>query len=105
MTELQVNCAHTYTLTVYEPKGSIHYARLVCGECGWFLRFIPRPENTARRLGNEFKLLKLSMAPGLDDWEREFVQSASRRADKLSPKQQDILDRLAAKYLGKGEAK
>jgi hypothetical protein len=51
-----------------------------------------------RRLSNAFRIAKLAMMPGLTHWERNFVRSISHRT-RLSPKQQQIIDRLCATYL------
>jgi len=50
-------------------------------------------------------LAKLQMAPGLNTWERDFVQSLAKHdGNKLTPKQQAVFDRLCLTYLKKGRA-
>jgi hypothetical protein len=99
------HCTHTSTTTELLPEESRHYAKLKCAACGAFLKFLPRPENVERRKLNGFRLAKLQMCPGLNSWEREFVQSLINQCnDKLSPKQQAVFDRLCLTYLDRRAA-
>lgn len=91
-------CAHLATRTEQMPAGGAHYAREVCVECGRYVRWLPRPETVERQRVNAFSLAKLSMCEGLSDWERGFVRDVSRQR-KLSPKQQALVERLAAEHL------
>ena len=52
-----------------------------------------------RRLGNVFRIAKLSMMPGLTRWERKLLASISRQK-RLSRREQRIIDALVAKHLG-----
>jgi hypothetical protein len=97
-----LQCAHNATRIVMLPPTSRHYARLECAECGAFLKFLPTPENAERRKLNGFRLAKLQMCPGLNSWERQFIQSIARQGNKLSPKQQPVFDRLCSTYLKGG---
>jgi hypothetical protein len=98
-------CAHNQTTTELLPQGSKHYAKLRCATCGEHLRFLPKPENVERRKLNGFRLAKLQMCPGLNSWEREFVQSLINQCNnKLSPKQQAVFDRLCLAYFGREAA-
>jgi len=81
------------------PQESRHYAKLNCADCGAFLKFLPRPENVERRKLNGFRLAKLQMCPGLNAWEREFIQSVANHGNKLTPKQQAVFDRLCLTHL------
>jgi hypothetical protein len=47
---------------------------------------------------NAFNLVRLAMCEGLSKWERAFVRDISQR-QKLSPRQQEILDELVEKFL------
>ena len=80
------------------PRGHTHHAREVCRDCGAFLRWLPSPGALERQRFNLFKLSKLVMLPNLTGWERGFIRDVSQRK-KLSPQQQQILDRLAWLYL------
>ena len=89
-------CGHKSTVTVRE-RGT-HYSKEICIVCGGFVRWLPKPETFERQKLNGFKLAKLAMRPELTHWERNFVRSISHRT-RLSPKQQQIIDRLCATYL------
>jgi hypothetical protein len=93
-------CTHGSTATELLPCDSQHYAKLKCADCGAFLRFLPKPENAAKWKLNGYKLTKLQMAPGLNQWEREFVQTLAKLGNsKLTPKQQAVFDRLVLTHL------
>ena len=96
-------CTHSSTATELLPRDSQHYAKLKCADCGTFLRFLPKPENAAKWKLNGYKLAKLQMVPGLNAWERDFVQSLAKHdGNKLTPKQQAVFDRLCLTYLKEG---
>jgi hypothetical protein len=93
-------CAHNQTITELLPQGSPHYAKLRCATCGEHLRFLPKPENAERRKLNAYRLAKLQIAPALNQWERQFIDSLAKLgSNKLSPKQQALFDRLCLTYL------
>jgi hypothetical protein len=93
-------CAHNQAITELLPQGSKHYAKLRCATCGEHLRFLPKPENAERRKLNGYRLTKLQMAPSLNEWERQFVDSLAKLGNnKLSPKQQAVFDRIYADHL------
>jgi len=98
-------CAHTVTTTELMPQESRHYAKLNCADCGAFLKFLPRPENVERRKLNGFRLAKLQMCPGLNAWERQFIDSLAKQGNnKLTPKQQAVLDRMCLAHLDRRAA-
>ena len=66
-------------------------AVLICAGCH------DRRHSLGKKL-NGFKLARLAMVDGLTTWERSFVRDVSQRR-KLSPKQQQIIDRLCTDYL------
>jgi hypothetical protein len=100
-----LQCAHSSTVSELKPPGSRHYGKLKCGNCGIFLKFLPRPENEQRRIINGYRLAKLQMCAGLNSWVREFIQSLAKQGStKLTPKQQAVFDRLCADYLTEGRA-
>jgi hypothetical protein len=100
-----LRCAHTATTTELMPPDSRHYAKLKCADCGAFLKFLPRPENVERRKLNAYRLAKLQMAPALNQWERQFVDSMAKLGNhKLSPKQQAVFDRLCLAHLDRRAA-
>jgi hypothetical protein len=97
-------CAHTSTTSELLPPGGQHYAKLRCSACGVFLQFLPRPENQQRRIINGYRLAKLQKHPGLNSWERQFVDSLAKLGNnKFSPKQQLLFDQLCLTHLdGRG---
>src|SRR5262245_32944371 len=98
-------CAHSSTVSELMPPESRHYGKLNCGNCGIFLKFLPRPENEQRRIINGYRLAKLQMCPGLNDWERQFVDGLVKVGNsKLTPKQQAVFDRLCLTYLDRRAA-
>jgi hypothetical protein len=99
-----LQCTHSSTISELLPPESRHYAKLKCGNCGAFLKFLPRPENQQRRVINGYRLAKLQMCPGLNSWEREFIKSLAKQGNKLTPKQQAVFDRLCLAHLEEGRA-
>jgi hypothetical protein len=57
------------------------------------LRWLPKPENVARRRVNAYRVAKMLMAPGLTRWQTKFLSSVSRQ-QKFSPKQTAGLERM-----------
>jgi hypothetical protein len=100
-----LQCAHSATKTELDPPGSEHYGRLRCAECGAFLRFVPKPKNVERRQLNCYRLARLQMCPGLNSWEREFIDTLAKQGNnKLTPKQQAVFDCLCLTYLDRRAA-
>jgi hypothetical protein len=91
-------CSHSATVTERMPEGHNHYAAERCADCGAFLRWLPKPETVERRRLNAFRLENLAMCDRLTSWERHFVRDVSQRK-RVSPKQQEIIDRLCAIYV------
>jgi len=90
-------CEHGNTRIEQLANGP-HFAKEVCTDCGATLRFVPKPETLARRKLNAFRLARLAMCDKLTHWERKFCRSVLHR-QKVSPKQQQIIERLCATYL------
>jgi hypothetical protein len=91
-------CPRVATVTEKMPSGFVHFARVKCRSCGAFIKWLPRPQTIAHRQLNSFKLAKLAMCDRLNRWEQSFVENVSQRKT-LSPRQQEIVDRLIAQYL------
>jgi hypothetical protein len=96
-------CSHASTRQELMPHCHSHHVRLVCVACGSHLGWIEKPLNTEKRRFNAMRLARLAMCEGLRSWERGFVESVSRQ-EKLSPRQQEILDQLSVTYLGRSPA-
>jgi len=93
----QQECEHSETRIEQLANGP-HHAKEVCSDCGQVLRFVPKPATIERQHTNAFRLAKLAMSPVLTSWERGFVKSVSQHR-KLSPRQQDCLDRIYAERM------
>lgn len=91
-------CQHRIALVEQLPGGHAHHQREFCGECGAFLKWGAKFENLQRQAGNSFAIARLSMCSLLSSWESEFLASIAQQR-RLSPKQQQILERLVEKYL------
>jgi hypothetical protein len=91
-------CAHSVTRTERLPDGGLQYAHEVCATCGRHVRWLPKPKTIERQRWYAFRLSRLAMCDRLNSWARNFVRDISGRR-KLSPKQQEIVDRLCAQYL------
>src|ERR1700687_5979729 len=94
-------CAHTSTVTELMPKHSQHFARLRCADCGASLKFLPDPRNAAQRNLNLTRLEKLRVLPGIDDEDRQFLDSLAEtcRNGKFSPHDQEWFDAIVDDYL------
>jgi hypothetical protein len=93
----QTFCEHQNTRIEQLASGP-HFAKEVCCDCDRVLRWLPKPVTVERCRLNGLRLVRLGMCRRLSTWERAFVHSVSQQR-KLSPKQQQIVDRLAATYL------
>ena len=91
-------CEHCSTRIELCPRGDVHYGKEICTDCDRVLRWVPRPENVARQQVNSLRLSKLARCECLTAWEAGFVRSVLQLA-RLSPRQQAVLERLAATYL------
>jgi hypothetical protein len=92
----QTWCEHANTRVEYLASGP-HHGKEICTDCGHLLRWITKPANVERQHTNAFRIAKLTMADGLNDWEREFLKSIATRP-RLSPKQQATLDQLCDEF-------
>jgi hypothetical protein len=91
-------CEHSATRIELMPTGHVHHGKEVCSDCDRLLRWIPKPRTVVRRRFYIFRLVKLAMCEGLTPWELAFIRNVSQ-ARKLSPRQQQKLDALCARYL------
>ncbi len=92
----QDHCEHCNSRVEQLANGP-HYAKEICTDCGRILRWIPKPATLERQQFNALRLARLAMSDQLSNWERNFIHSVSQRK-KVSPKQQQIIDRLCAQY-------
>jgi hypothetical protein len=94
------DCAHSETRVEILPPGQIHYARVVCCDCGKQLCWTPHPANVARRQLNAVHLRELLDKAPLTDYERGLCEGLITN-QRLSPRQQALLDALTDTYLRK----
>ncbi|MBP5978018.1 hypothetical protein HW132_36330 [Brasilonema sp. CT11] len=82
---------------VLEKAPSAHYAAARCAGCDCFRSWVPKPQ-TVKRQQNQRKLIEqLLKNPRLTIWERNFCQGLGK---KLSPRQTEVLSRIASEHGG-----
>lgn len=81
------------------PKCSIHHAAKRCSECDAFLGWEPKPETKERHKKRRTLVKTLLQQSNLTTWEREFLLNIQDKR-KLSPKQEEVLTKIAAKKGG-----
>lgn len=87
------SCDSTRINLVLMLKEAAHHAAIRCGQCDRFLGWQPKLENQEKRQQQQTTIAALLKSPTkLSQWEREFLQGL--KAKKLSPKQQEILNRI-----------
>ncbi len=91
-----MNCNHTQVNFVPTPELT-HYGKDVCGTCGKFIRWVPKPETLERFKENAQKIAALKSKP-LGEWEKGFILSLEKQGRHFSPKQQIKLDELTQRY-------
>jgi hypothetical protein len=95
-------CVHPRTRLELLRPGAAHYARTICVDCGRQVCWVPHRRNVERRQRNAINLEKLLRSNQLTDWERGFCEGT--RGNRISPRQQAVLNQLVQKYL-EGEIK
>lgn len=91
-----MHCEHSEQDLVLTPE-LLHYGKNVCRQCGRFMGWAKKPETVTREARNAVILAALKEKP-LTEWEKQFVLSLEKQGRHFSPKQQDILVRLADEY-------
>lgn len=94
-----MNCDHPTVDFVPTPEGP-HYGKEICTVCGRFAGWRKKPETEARILANGKKHTALEKMSGdgmgtFSAWDKQFLGSIGLHLAKLSPKQQQHLDRIA----------
>lgn len=56
-----------------EDSNSVHYGRVICGECDRFIRWLPKPKVP------EISVVRLLHCTGLEPWERKFLKTIACR--------------------------
>lgn len=91
------NCDHRHTRTTLTPELQ-HYAREDCALCGKFLRWLKKPETVEREKENAKKITQLRDVRGMCEWEKGFMLNLDKQGTRLSPRQQEWLDKIWVKY-------
>lgn len=94
------NCGSTRINLVKMSAPSLHYAAIRCEQCDRFLGWQPKLENQEKRQRRQTTIIHLLKSPQLSQWERTFLEGV--KGKKISPKQQEVLARIAAKVGGQG---
>lgn len=90
-------CEHFPVDLILTPELT-HYGKYICCACGKFMGWASKPENLERQKANAEALDKLGRCD-LNNWEKGFVLSLTKQGAKLSPRQQELLDKLLKAYL------
>lgn len=89
------SCDSTRINLVLMLKEAAHHAAIRCGQCDRFLGWQPKLENQEKRQKQQTTIIQLLRSPQLSQWERTFLEGV--KGKKISPKQQEVLARIAAK--------
>lgn len=92
-------CGSTRLNLVSVPPPCPHRYAIRCGECDCFIRWAEKPENQDKRHSRKADINRLLETGNLSDWEREFLSNIST-VRKLSPKQQEIFNRILSQKGG-----
>jgi hypothetical protein len=90
------NCGNSRINLVRMHEGCKHWAARRCSLCDCFLGWRPKPENAIKRSQQQELLSRLLESEHLTPWEHKFLQGLKGKR-KVSPKQQEVLDRIEAK--------
>jgi hypothetical protein len=91
-----VNCDHAEHDLVLTPE-LIHHGKYVCRQCRKFIGWAKNPQTLERDKRNQETIARLK-STSLTEWEQGFVLSLEKQGNHFSPKQQAMLDKLAAAY-------
>lgn len=90
-------CSSTKIHVVPMPASSPHYAKRVCA-CNAFRGWEPNPQSKERQQQQQIRIAVLLKSPQLSEWERTFLEGL--KGKKVSPRQQEILNRIEVKVGG-----
>lgn len=90
-------CNSTRLIEKIQPLDSTHYAKLACGDCGNFIRWLPNPSVTAefevrKKIIDEMLMMKI-----VSGWENLFLRSV-RDARVLSPKRKQKFLQICSRH-------
>lgn len=89
------SCGSSRVTLVQMPQHCPHHSARRCGGCDRFLSWEPKPVNRLKRKEQQEMISQLLEFPHLTQWERQFL--GGLKSKKLSPKQQEILERIKTK--------
>ncbi|MBE9229149.1 hypothetical protein IQ264_27480 [Phormidium sp. LEGE 05292] len=88
------NCLGTDVIFI-ATQNLIHEGKLVCGDCGRFIKWTPKRANQVKQLDTQKLIAQLlASGTGLSKWEVCFLWSVKGQK-KLSPKQRETLNKIA----------
>jgi len=90
------DCDHYETEFILTPELT-HHGKFICKTCGKFLGWAKKPETITRENVNAATVDRLKHV-SLTEWEKGFILSIEKQGMRLSPKQQDVLDKIAEKF-------
>lgn len=91
-----MKCNHQNTKEILTPELQ-HYAKLVCSDCGTFLRWMPSPE-AAKRLEALHSARNSILEKNPGERNVEFLASLTKRRFFMTEKQQSWWDSLCTQY-------
>ena len=89
-------CPHTDTMDQIMHEGCKHYSKKICTKCNAFIKWNPRPK-TLKDKEDRDKLINILKGLNLSSFEKSFVFSISLLMH-LTPKQQDVWEKICDKY-------
>ncbi|MDJ0554356.1 MAG: hypothetical protein QNJ68_07955 [Microcoleaceae cyanobacterium MO_207.B10] len=95
----QCKYCHSHNLIQQEAPPP-HYKKLICGDCGKFIKWLPNPEKEIR-LQQQKQLIKKLVVKPLRGWDGTFIRDLYGRRDNLkslSTKQTAQLNRIAGNF-------
>lgn len=93
-----MNCQHWTTKTELMTSGP-HYAKIICVDCGRFVAWAKNPATIEKEKRNAKAIVRLRQDSRMKAHERAFIESLDGQGPKMSPRQQEWLDALEAKYV------
>lgn len=79
-----------------EDEATIHYGRLVCGDCGQFIDWLRDPDVSIAHINRKQAIDSMLATASLNEWERSFLKNIYEERT-LSPKQSNVYQRIYQK--------
>lgn len=99
ITAIKCKCGSTKQAEIRQPDGAQHWAKLVCGQCKKYIKWVANPA-TAIRVKAEWDTIQhllVGVPEYLTPWELDFVSSLADWMDEkaLTPNQRTVLQEIA----------